>query len=80
MDTCNPLHRKDQLERVGDHRDGHGGLVSAFVRAPDPVILGEWIEPASPGEVIDVEGLVLGHQEFHFSPVFSSCKIRNHHV
>jgi len=39
MDACNPIHRKDELERVGEHRDGYGGLIGAFVGSPHPVIL-----------------------------------------
>ena len=39
--------------------------MGAFVRPPDPVILGEWIQPSPSGELIDVEGVVLGYQGFH---------------
>lgn len=39
MDACNPIHRKDQLERIREDRDGHGGLIGAFVGSPHPVIL-----------------------------------------
>ena len=43
MDAWNAIHRKDQLERIRERRDGHGGLLGTFVRPPHPVIPGEWI-------------------------------------
>jgi hypothetical protein len=68
-------HSKEQLERIFENRDGRGGLMGAFVRPPHPVILGEWIQPASSSELIDVEGVVLGHQGFHYSLVVSTCSL-----
>ena len=65
-------HSKEQLERILEHRDGHGGLMGAFVRLPHPDIPREWIQIPPSSELIDVEGVVLGHQGFHVSLVISS--------
>jgi hypothetical protein len=67
--------QKEQLERILENRDGHGSLMGAFVRPPYPVILGEWIQPAPSGELLDVESVVLGYQGFHLSLVFSTCSL-----
>jgi len=67
MDACNPIHRKDELERVGEHRDGYGGLIGAFVGSPHPVIPREWMQISPSSEIQDVEGVVLGHEMFHVS-------------
>ena len=39
-------HRKDQLERILENRDGDARHLGSLVRPPHPVIRGEWIQPA----------------------------------
>jgi hypothetical protein len=65
MAAFDAIHRKDQLERIREHCDGHGGPIGAFIRPPHPGISREWIQVPPSSEVQDVEGVVLGREMLH---------------
>ena len=67
LDGRKSTHGNGELECIREHCDAHGSLMRAFLRSPHPVILGEWIQPASSGELHDLEGMIFGYEMFHVS-------------
>ena len=58
-------HQIHQLPRIFESSDSHARLLGSFVGPPYPVVSGERIKRPL-GEFLDVEGMVMSHQTFHF--------------